>query len=84
MEETQILFRLPKKTLSALDDAISSNGFKTRNEWFRAQTTSFLKEARRKRLRELLERTTVEGIKDEDVAEMVKEWRAKKRGKGTR
>jgi metal-responsive CopG/Arc/MetJ family transcriptional regulator len=84
MADAQILFRVPKKTLDELDEAISSQGFRTRNEWLRTQIRGFLEEARRKRLRGLLEKTTIEGIKEQDIVDMVKDWRARKRRQGSR
>ena len=82
MPENQILFRVPKETLDELDEAISVRGFRTRNEWLRAQIRLFLEETRRSRLRELLDKTTTEGIREEDIVAMVKEWREKKRNRG--
>ncbi len=84
MVETQILFRVPKKTLDELDKAISTQGFKTRNEWLRAQIRIFLEDTRRRRLRGLMEKTTIEGVSDQDIVDMVKEWRARKRKGRTR
>src|SRR6266571_1537059 len=37
MAETQVLFRVERELLQALDRILSTEGFKTRNEWFRAQ-----------------------------------------------
>ena len=82
MAENQILFRVPKETLDELDEAISVRGFRTRNEWLRAQIRLFLEETRRSRLRELLDKTTTEGIREEDIVAMVKEWRERKRNLG--
>jgi metal-responsive CopG/Arc/MetJ family transcriptional regulator len=82
MAENQILFRVPKETLDELDEAISVRGFKTRNEWLRAQIRLFLEETRQSRLRELLDKTTTKGIREEDIVAMVKEWREKKRNRG--
>ncbi len=80
MEEIQVLFRVPKDTMDALDEAISAHGFKTRNEWFRAEIREFLnREERLGRLRELLEGSTLDGITDEEITDMVRSWRAKKR-----
>ena len=78
MTESQVLFRLPRKTLDELDEAISMQGFKTRNEWLRAQIRNFLEEVRRQRLRDLMDKTTIESISDQDIVNMVKEWRARK------
>ena len=78
MPETQVLFRVEKELLEALDKILSAEGFKTRNEWFRAQIRRALEQARRERLAGILERLTVEGIRDEDLVAMVREWRSKK------
>jgi metal-responsive CopG/Arc/MetJ family transcriptional regulator len=82
MAENQILFRVSKETLDELDEAISVRGFKTRNEWLRAQIRLFLEETRQSRLQELLDKTTTKGVREEDIVAMVKEWREKKRNRG--
>ena len=76
--ETQVLFRAEKELLEALDTILSADGFKTRNEWFRAQIRRALDETTRRRVAGLLERLTVEGVRDEDIVDMVREWRSKK------
>jgi metal-responsive CopG/Arc/MetJ family transcriptional regulator len=82
MVETQVLFRVDDELLSALDQIVAERGFKTRNEWFRAQIREAIEaEARRRRVLESLDRLTVEGIEEEDIVRMVKEWRARKRGR---
>ena len=78
MPDTQVLFRVEKELLEALDTILSAEGFKTRNEWFRAQIRRALDEATRRRVAGLLERLTVEGVRDEDIVDMVREWRSKK------
>lgn len=78
MTETQVLFRVEKELLEALDKVLSREGFRTRNEWFRAQVRKALEETSRRRLAGLLDRLTVEGVREQDVAEMVREWRSKK------
>jgi len=78
MAETQVLFRIERELLEALDKVLSLEGFRTRNEWFRAQIRKALGEASRKRLAGVLDRLSVEGIREEDIAEMVREWRSKK------
>lgn len=78
MPETQVLFRVEKELLEALDTILSAEGFKTRNEWFRAQIRRALDETTRRRVAGLLERLTVEGVRDEDIVDMVREWRSKK------
>jgi len=76
--DTQVLFRVEKELLEALDTILSAEGFKTRNEWFRAQIRRALDEATRRRVAGLLERLTVEGVRDEDIVDMVREWRLRK------
>lgn len=78
MAETQVLFRVEKDLLRALDGILSAEGFKTRNEWFRAQIRKALEEVKRRRAAGLLDRLTVEGIKEDDIVDMVQEWRSKK------
>jgi hypothetical protein len=78
MVETQVLFRVEKELLEALDRALPAEGFKTRNEWFRAQIRKSLEEARRKLASGLLDRLTVEGIDEDDIVAMVREWRSRK------
>ena len=79
MAETQVLFRVDEELLEALDRILPARGFKTRNEWFRAQIRAVMEEeAGRKRLAKLLERLTVDGIEEEDVVRMVKAWRSRK------
>jgi metal-responsive CopG/Arc/MetJ family transcriptional regulator len=71
--ETQILFRVEQELLRALDRILSPEGFKTRNEWFRAQIRKALEEAKRRRAAGLIDRLTVEGIKEDDVVDMVRD-----------
>ncbi len=78
MPETQVLFRVEKELLEALDRILSVEGFKTRNEWFRAQIRKALDDAKRKRAAGLLERLTADGIEEDDILDMVREWRSKK------
>jgi len=78
MAETQVLFRVEEELLEALDRILPTRGFKTRNEWFRAQIRDVIEEeTRRKRVMSILDRLTVEGIEDEDIVRMVKEWRSR-------
>ena len=78
MAETQVLFRVEEELLEALDRILPARGFKTRNEWFRAQIRDVLEEeTRRKRVMGILDRLTVEGIEDKDILRMVKEWRSR-------
>jgi len=72
------LFRVERELLQALDRILSMEGFKTRNEWFRAQIRKALEDAKRKRAAGLLDRLTVEGVQEDDIVEMVREWRSKK------
>lgn len=79
MAETQVLFRVEEDLLQALDRVLTARGFKTRNEWFRAQVREVLEEeVDRKRLAQLLDRMTVEGTTEKDVVRMVKDWRERK------
>ena len=80
MAETQVLFRVEEELLEALDQVVRARGFRTRNEWFRAQIRQTVEaEARRAKAMAVLDRLTVEGIQEEDIVRMVKEWRARKR-----
>lgn len=78
MADTQVLFRIEKQLLEALDRILRAEGFKTRNEWFRAQIRRSLEEAHRKRAGGLLDRLTVKGLDEDDVLAMVRDWRSKK------
>ena len=78
MTETQVLFRVEKELLKALDRILSAEGFRTRNEWFRAQIRKAFEDAKGKRAAGLLDRLTVEGVQEDDIADMVREWRSKK------
>ena len=79
MAETQVLFRVEEELLEALDRILPARGFKTRNEWFRAQIRDVLEEeTRRKRVMSILDRLTVEGIEDKDIVRMVKDWRSRR------
>ena len=64
--------------MEALDKILSRQGFRTRNEWFRAQLRKALEETSRQRLSGLLEGLTVKGVREQDIVEMVREWRSKK------
>ena len=75
-----MLFRVEEELLEALDQVVRARGFRTRNEWFRAQIRQTVEaEARRAKAMAVLDRLTVEGIQEEDIVRMVKEWRARKR-----
>lgn len=69
---------MEKELLEALDRVLPAEGFKTRNEWFRAQIRKSLEEAKRKLASGLLDRMTVEGVDEDDIVAMVREWRSKK------
>ena len=69
---------MEKELLRALDRILSADGFKTRNEWFRAQIRKALEDAKRKRAAGLLGRLTVEGVQEDEIVDMVREWRSKK------
>ena len=77
MTDTQVIFRIEEKLLEKLDSSLKASGFKTRNEWFRNEIRTFLEEMERKKSLKLLDRLTVEGMTESDVALMVKEWRQK-------
>ncbi len=77
MTETQVIFRIDEKLLKRLDSALKVSGFKTRNEWFRHEIRDFLEEIERKHALNLVDKLTIPGISEEDVALMVKEWHEK-------
>lgn len=77
MSDVQVIFRVNKELLKKLDSSLKDTGFKTRNEWFRHEIRDFLEDIERKRVLKVIERLTVEGMTEEDVAFMVKEWREK-------
>jgi metal-responsive CopG/Arc/MetJ family transcriptional regulator len=77
MAETQIIFRLDKKILNDLDESLKISGFKTRNEWFRAAIREFLENMERKRV--LSKMKKVKGLKEEEITELVNNWRSEKR-----
>ena len=79
MAETQIIFRLDKKILKDLDESLKISGFKTRNEWFRAAIREFLENMERKRVLSNLKKLEVKGLKEEEIAELVNNWRSEKR-----
>lgn len=77
MSDTQVIFRIDAELLEKLDSSLKGSGFKTRNEWFRNEVRNFLEEIERKKALRLVDRLAVEGMTEEDVALMVKEWREK-------
>jgi metal-responsive CopG/Arc/MetJ family transcriptional regulator len=78
--ESQVIFRIEKDLLDQLDSRLQLFGFKTRNEWFRAKVREFVEEADKKRMLKKLDKLTVEGIKEQEIVQMVKDWR---KGKGS-
>jgi len=80
MSDAQVIFRIEKDLLDLLDDRLQQSGFKTRNEWFRSKVREFVEEADKRRMLRKLEKLTVDGIKEEEIVQMVKDWR---KGKGT-
>lgn len=79
-----MIFRVNEKLLKKLDSALETSGFKTRNEWFRHEIRNFLEEIERKQALKLLDKLTVAGMSEEDVAFMVKEWRGKYKTKASK
>ena len=67
MSDAQVIFRVDKNILKSLDDSLRITGFKTRNEWFRAEVRSFLDNVERKKALHRLDRVTVEGMSDEEA-----------------
>jgi metal-responsive CopG/Arc/MetJ family transcriptional regulator len=81
MTEVQVLFRIEKGMIDELDDHLSELGYKTRNEWFRAKVREYVTEAEKKRMMDRLDKLTIEGITDDDIIQMINDWR-KSKGKG--
>lgn len=79
MTETQVIFRLDKNLLKNLDNALKNSGFKTRNEWFRANIREFLDEIERKKVLRKLNKLEIEGLEEKDIEEMVSKWRSEKK-----
>lgn len=82
MGEVQVIFRVNEKLLKKLDSSLKVTGFRTRNEWFRHKVRDFLEDIERKNAMKSVERLTVEGMSEEDIALMVKEWREKYKARG--
>ena len=80
-KETQIVFRLEKSQLDKLDRMIKVMGYRTRNEWFRHNIREFISKAEKEAYDKELSRLDTDDISDEEIVEMVKEWRRKKRAK---
>jgi len=79
MTETQVIFRLEKRLLREFDETLKMSGFKTRNEWFRASIRAFLEDVERKKVLRKLRKLEVKGLEEEDIKEMVNEWRSEKK-----
>jgi hypothetical protein len=73
MGDVQVIFRVDDRVLKKLDESLKASGFKTRNEWFRHQVRDFLEEMEQRKV----ERLTLEGMTEEEVARMVREWRGR-------
>ena len=80
-KETQIVFRLEKSQLDKLDRMIKVMGYRTRNEWFRHNIREFISKAEKEAYDKELSRLDTDDISDEEIVEMVKAWRRKKRAK---
>lgn len=80
MSESQVIFRIEKDLLDQLDQRLQIFGFKTRNEWFRAKVREFVEEADKKKMLKKLDKLTIEGINEQDIVQMIRDWR---KGKGS-
>ena len=80
MLDTQVIFRIDKGLLNELDHRIHISGYKTRNEWFRAEVREYVKEVDKKKMLKKLDRLTIADITEDDIVQMVKDWR---KGKGS-
>jgi len=80
MSESQVIFRIEKDLLDQLDRRLQLFGFKTRNEWFRAKVREFVEEADKKKMLKKLDKLTIEGINEQEIVQMIKDWR---KGKGS-
>lgn len=78
-KETQIIFRLEKSQLDKLDRMIKLMGYRTRNEWFRYNIKEFISKAEKEAYDKELSKLDVDDISDEEIVEMVRSWRKKKR-----
>ncbi len=78
MTETQVIFRVEKEMLKNLDKSLPIFGFKTRNEWFRAKVREAIEEADKKKMLSKLDKLSIEDISEEEIVQMVKEWRKRK------
>ncbi len=81
MSYVQVLFRIDKGMIEELDKHLSDFGFRTRNEWFRAKVREYLSDAEKKEMLEKLDNLTIEDISEDEIVQMVKDWRkGKERG----
>ena len=78
MGETQVILRIDKEILNELDLHLTIDGFKTRNEWFRAKVREFIEESKQRKMLKKLDKLTVKGITEEEIVEMVSDWRKRK------
>ncbi|MFA5772347.1 MAG: hypothetical protein WC974_06435 [Thermoplasmata archaeon] len=78
MTETQVILRIEKGILEELDRYLPTYGFKTRNEWFRTKVREFIEESKKRRMLEKLDKLTVDDITEEEIAQMVRDWRKRK------
>jgi len=81
MAESQIIVRLDDKLLRKLDENLKVSGFKTRNEWFRSKVRDFLEDVERKRALSLIQRATIKGMKEDETAKIVNNWRKSRTAK---
>jgi len=79
MAETQVILRVDRETLKELDRLISAHGFKTRNEWFRAKVREFIEESKKQAMLKKLAKLDIEGIEEQEIIEMVRDWRKRKK-----
>lgn len=78
MTDTQVILRIEKEILHELDQHLTIQGFKTRNEWFRAKVREFIEESKKKKMLKKLDRLTVKGITEDEIVQMVQDWRKRK------
>ena len=73
-----MILRIDREILNELDAHLTKEGFKTRNEWFRTKVREFIEESKKKRMLGKLDKLTVKGITEDEIVEMVKDWRKRK------
>jgi len=78
MTETQVILRVDRDVLHEFDHLISTRGFKTRNEWFRAKVREFVEDCKKEEMMQKLAKLNSESITEDEIVEMVKDWRTKK------